>query len=63
MNIVTGAGHDAVYMAAVAPTAMIFVPCKDGVSHNEIEDAQPEHLEAGCNVLLDAMVARANAAR
>ncbi|EFF75934.1 Zn-dependent hydrolase [Achromobacter piechaudii] len=62
MNIVTGAGHDAVYMAAVAPTAMIFVPCKDGISHNEIEDAQPEHLEAGCNVLLDAMVARANAA-
>ncbi|MDQ8030902.1 MAG: Zn-dependent hydrolase, partial [Bordetella sp.] len=42
------------------PTAMIFVPCKDGVSHNEIEDAQPAHLEAGCNVLLDAMVARAN---
>ncbi|CAO3908601.1 Zn-dependent hydrolase [Achromobacter mucicolens] len=61
MNIVTGAGHDAVYMAAVAPTAMIFVPCKDGISHNEIEDARPEHLEAGCNVLLDAMVARANA--
>lgn len=63
MNIVTGAGHDAVYMAAVAPTAMIFVPCKDGISHNEIEDAQPEHLEAGCNVLLDAMMARANGAR
>ncbi|QVQ29093.1 Zn-dependent hydrolase [Achromobacter deleyi] len=63
MNIVTGAGHDAVYMAAVAPTAMIFVPCKDGISHNEIEDARPEHLEAGCNVLLDAMVARANDAR
>jgi len=63
MNIVTGAGHDAVYMAAVAPTAMIFVPCKDGISHNEIEDAQPGHLEAGCNVLLDAMLARANAAR
>jgi len=62
MNIVTGAGHDAVYMAAVAPTAMIFVPCKDGISHNEIEDARPEHLEAGCNVLLDAMVARANGA-
>jgi len=62
MDIVTGAGHDAVYMAAVAPTAMIFVPCKDGISHNEIEDARPEHLEAGCNVLLDAMVARAGLA-
>jgi N-carbamoyl-L-amino-acid hydrolase len=43
-------------MARVAPTAMIFVPCKDGISHNEIEDAQPGHLEAGCNVLLHAML-------
>ncbi|MFC5522726.1 Zn-dependent hydrolase [Polaromonas jejuensis] len=63
MDIVTGAGHDAVHMAMVHPTAMIFVPCKDGVSHNEIEDAQPEHLEAGCNVLLDAMLTRAGTAR
>ncbi|KVN23076.1 Zn-dependent hydrolase [Burkholderia pyrrocinia] len=63
MDIVTGAGHDAVHMAMVYPTAMVFVPCKDGVSHNETEDAQPEHLEAGCNVLLDAMLARAGAAR
>ncbi len=62
MDIVTGAGHDAVHMAMVHPTAMIFVPCKDGVSHNEIEDAQPAHLEAGCNVLLDAMLARAGVA-
>jgi len=38
---------------------MIFVPCKDGISHNEIEDAKPEHLEAGCNVLLLAMLERA----
>ncbi len=60
MDIVTGAGHDAVYMASVTPTAMIFVPCKDGVSHNEIEDAKPADLEAGANVLLDAMLARAN---
>jgi N-carbamoyl-L-amino-acid hydrolase len=59
MNVVSGAGHDAVYMARVAPTAMIFVPCKDGISHNEIEDAKPEHLEAGCNVLLHAMLDRA----
>ncbi len=59
MDIVTGAGHDAVNMASVAPTAMIFVPCKDGISHNEIEYAKPEDLEAGCNVLLDALLARA----
>ncbi|HEY9270115.1 Zn-dependent hydrolase [Achromobacter sp.] len=56
LDVISGAGHDAVYMARVAPTAMIFVPCKDGISHNEIEDAQPEHLEAGCNVLLHAML-------
>jgi N-carbamoyl-L-amino-acid hydrolase len=56
MPVISGAGHDAVYMARVAPTAMIFVPCKDGISHNEIEDARPEHLEAGCNVLLQAIL-------
>lgn len=62
MDIVTGAGHDAVHMAMVHATAMVFVPCKDGISHNEIEDAKPEHLEAGCNVLLDAMLASAGVA-
>ena len=61
MDVVSGAGHDAVFMARVAPTAMIFVPCKDGISHNEIEDARPDHLEAGCNVLLHAMLKQANA--
>ncbi len=59
MEVISGAGHDAVYLARVAPTAMIFVPCKDGISHNEIEDADPVHLEAGCNVLLQAMLQRA----
>jgi beta-ureidopropionase / N-carbamoyl-L-amino-acid hydrolase len=59
-DIVSGAGHDAVNVAAVAPTAMIFIPCKDGISHNEIEDAAPEHVAAGANVLLHAIVARAN---
>jgi beta-ureidopropionase / N-carbamoyl-L-amino-acid hydrolase len=59
MPAVSGAGHDAVYMARLAPTGMIFIPCKDGISHNEIEDARPEHIEAGCNVLLHAMLERA----
>ena len=59
MDVVSGAGHDAVYVARTAPAAMIFVPCKDGISHNEIEDAKPEHLTAGANVLLHAMLARA----
>jgi len=58
-EMVSGAGHDAIYVARVAPTSMIFVPCKDGISHNEIEDARPDHLEAGANVLLHAMLARA----
>jgi N-carbamoyl-L-amino-acid hydrolase len=60
MDVVSGAGHDAIYVARLAPAGMIFVPCKDGISHNEIEDAQPAHLEAGCNVLLHAMLERAN---
>ena len=59
MNAVSGAGHDAVYMAQLAPAGMIFIPCKDGISHNEIEDAKPEHITAGCNVLLHAMLERA----
>jgi N-carbamoyl-L-amino-acid hydrolase len=61
MPTVSGAGHDAVYMAQLAPAGMIFIPCKDGISHNEIEDAKPEHITAGCNVLLHAMLERAGA--
>ncbi len=60
-EIVSGAGHDAVYMARVVPTAMIFVPCKDGISHNEAEYASPEACADGANVLLHAVLARANA--
>ncbi len=55
-DIISGAGHDAVYMARVAPAAMIFVPCVGGISHNEIEDAKPEDLTAGANVLLNAVL-------
>src|SRR6516164_6104577 len=60
-DIISGAGHDAVYMARIAPSAMVFVPCVGGISHNEIEDAKPEDLTAGCNVLLNAVLDRANA--
>lgn len=56
-DMVSGAGHDAVYLARVAPTAMIFVPCRDGLSHNEAEWATPEDCEAGCSVLLDTLLA------
>jgi len=62
MDIVSGAGHDAVYMARICPTGMIFVPCEGGISHNEIENARPEHLAAGCDVLLRAMMERAGVA-
>ncbi len=60
-GIVSGAGHDAVYMSYLAPTGMIFIPCKDGISHNEIEYASPEHVTAGANVLLQVMLQYARA--
>ena len=63
MPVVSGAGHDAIYAGQLAPAGMIFIPCKDGISHNEIEDAKPEHITAGCNVLLHAMLERAGLVR
>jgi N-carbamoyl-L-amino-acid hydrolase len=61
MPIISGAGHDACYMSRVAPTGMIFIPCEDGISHNEIENATRGDCGAGCDVLLRAVVERANA--
>jgi N-carbamoyl-L-amino-acid hydrolase len=55
-EMVSGAGHDACQVCLVAPTSMIFVPCAGGLSHNEQESAKSEDLEAGCNVLLHAML-------
>jgi N-carbamoyl-L-amino-acid hydrolase len=55
-RITSGAGHDAANLSAVAPTAMIFVPCEGGISHNELEKAEPEHVAAGANVLLHAVL-------
>lgn len=57
-EMISGAGHDAVHVSRVAPTAMIFIPCKDGISHNEIESATPEHVGAGASVLLEAVLER-----
>ena len=59
-EIVSGAGHDAVYVARHVPTAMIFTPCKDGLSHNEAESIEPSEAAAGCQVLFEAVVVRAN---
>ncbi len=58
-QIVSGAGHDACQVCEVVPTSMIFVPCAGGLSHNEAESAEPADLEAGCNVLLQSMLALA----
>ncbi|GAB2680494.1 Zn-dependent hydrolase [Aliiglaciecola aliphaticivorans] len=52
----SGAGHDSVYISKVAPTSMIFIPCEDGISHNEAENATPEDITAGCQVLLGAVL-------
>jgi acetylornithine deacetylase/succinyl-diaminopimelate desuccinylase-like protein len=59
-RILSGAGHDSVYVSRVAPTAMIFIPCRDGISHNEAEYATPEHCGQGCQVLADTLVAKAS---
>lgn len=58
-DITSGAGHDAVYMAQVAPTAMVFTPCIDGISHNEAEDMTQAWAAAGGSVLLHAVLERA----
>jgi N-carbamoyl-L-amino-acid hydrolase len=61
-RLASGAGHDAVYVARTCPSAMIFVPCEGGISHNEIENARPEHLAAGAQVLLGAVLEAAGGA-
>jgi len=55
-DIISRAGHDAAYVARVAPAAMIFVPCKDGISHNEAEFSSKEQCAAGAQVLLQAVL-------
>jgi N-carbamoyl-L-amino-acid hydrolase len=59
MDIVSGAGHDAVYVSHMAPAAMIFVPCKDGISHNDVEYARPDHLAMGASVLANVVLEQA----
>jgi len=57
----TGAGHDACNIARFLPTAMIFIPCRDGISHNELEWAESEHCKIGADVLANTLMAAANA--
>jgi len=59
-DMVSGAGHDACYLSKVAPTSMVFIPCIDGISHNEIEDIKQDWSTAGANVLLRAVLEKAD---
>jgi N-carbamoyl-L-amino-acid hydrolase len=58
-SIVSGAGHDAILLARYCPTAMVFIPCVGGLSHNEAEDVLPDDARQGADVLLNAVLARA----
>ncbi len=60
VQLPSGAGHDAQMLARICPTAMIFTPSRDGLSHNPHEFTAPAHLEAGANVLLHTLLALAN---
>ena len=59
MDIMSIAGHDAYYISRIAPTALVFSPCVDGITHNEAEDIKFKPTMEAVNVLLDAVVARA----
>jgi len=61
-RITSGAVHDAFNLALVMPAGMIFVPCKDGISHNELEEASQAHCTAGANVLLHTVLSLAGVA-
>jgi N-carbamoyl-L-amino-acid hydrolase len=60
MDIFSGAGHDAMHLASVCPTGMLFIPCEKGISHNEVENARPADLAAGARVLASCLLERAN---
>jgi len=55
-RLTSGAIHDTCNLSVVMPAAMIFVPCKDGISHNELEDATQADCAAGANVLLHTVL-------
>ncbi|GGC63827.1 Zn-dependent hydrolase [Chelatococcus reniformis] len=59
-DVASQAGHDAYFLARICPTAMIFTPCRGGITHNDGEDATLDELIPGVNVLLHAAVARAD---
>jgi N-carbamoyl-L-amino-acid hydrolase len=58
--MISGAGHDSMHLARICPTAMVFIPCKDGLSHHEHESANPSDMAAGVRVLAAATWKLAN---
>ena len=60
-RMISGALHDAAVIGRLVPSAMVFVPSRDGISHDPAEWSEPSHIEAGCNVLLHAMLTHAGA--
>ncbi|WP_119305080.1 M20/M25/M40 family metallo-hydrolase [Dongia deserti] len=60
IHIPSGAGHDARYIAEIAPTGMIFIPCWRGLSHNEAENATSHDVAAGAQVLTNTLIVLAN---
>ena len=55
-EIYSGAGHDCRYFPPRCPTGMVFIPCEKGISHNEAENAEPEHVTAGAQVIADSFL-------
>ncbi|MFD1706292.1 M20/M25/M40 family metallo-hydrolase [Siminovitchia sediminis] len=60
LNVLSGGGHDANYMLNIAPTGIIFIPCKEGISHSVKEYASETDIEKGANVLLNTVINLAN---
>jgi N-carbamoyl-L-amino-acid hydrolase len=61
-TVVSGAAHDAMSIARIAPSQLVFIPCRDGVSHNPAEYASPDQVGAGCDAVLHAVLERAGTA-
>ena len=57
----SGAGHDSMSMALICPTSMLFIPCKDGISHSPKESVEPEEIEKGIQTLIDTVIEVAKA--
>jgi N-carbamoyl-L-amino-acid hydrolase len=57
--VISGAGHDAMSIARIAPASLVFIPCRGGVSHHPDEYASPDQVGAGCDAILHAVLERA----